>query len=167
MVSPYRMETLLGDLQVGGRTAIADVTLTLDTAAYASGDVLADTQEIVNAVREAGGTGILQSLTVIDEANQGVAFTVYLLDANQAMGAENAAPTIADTPARDFLGYVDVFTSDYKDLGGVRVATIRGIGLPLKAESGSTSLYVAAVNGTGTPTFASGELRLRLGLLLD
>ncbi len=52
---------------VVGVSQTRDVTLSLDTSTYASGDVLADMQEIANAVRANGGSVVIQSLTVIDK----------------------------------------------------------------------------------------------------
>jgi len=136
------------------------VTLSLDTAIYASGDLLADTQEVADWVVNGGPEMILQSLTVIDEDDQKVAFDVYFLSSNVSMGTENAAPSITDANARSILGLHSVLAADYKDLGGVGVASYKNIGLTL---FGSPSLYVAAVNGSGTPTFTASGIKLRLG----
>lgn len=155
------------DMKVGGKTRLADVTLSLDTSAYASGDLLADTQVASGFFDSVDGTAILQSLTVIDEDDQKVAFYVYFLSSNVTMGTENAAPSISDANARNILGFVSVGTSDYQDLGGVSVANIRNIGLPLKAAAGTLDLYVAVVNSTGTPTYTASGVKLRLGALLD
>jgi hypothetical protein len=163
-VTPAATESQLGF--VGSPGDVVDVTLTLDTSAYAGGDLLADTQSFTG-VRVNGGRAILQSVTVIDEDDQGAAFTIYFLSANNSFGTENSAPSISDANARDVLGWVDVSTADYKDLGGVRVASVKGIGLLLEAAGGSTSLYLAVVNGTGTPTYTASGVKLKLGLLWD
>lgn len=151
---------------VGGLTLI-DVTLSLDTSAYASGDLLADTQVVSNAVRVNDGKGILHSVTVIDEDDQGVAFDLYFLSANNTFGSENSAPSISDANARDILCRVQVATADYSDLGGVRIADIHGLNRIVKGAAGSTSIYVAAVNGVGTPTFTASGVKLRLGIIQD
>lgn len=156
-------ETHIGEISTAD--TVIDLTATLDTAAYASGDVLFDTQEVAGAARVTGGTVTLQNITIIDEDDQGVAFDFYFLNANNSLGTENAAPSISDTNARNILGYVAVATTDYKDLGGVKIATIRNLGLVMKAASGATSLYVGAVNGTGTPTFTASGLKFKLGFL--
>ncbi len=153
--------------KVGGITVVKDVTLSLDTAIYASGDVLADTQQVDAALRVTDGTGVLQGLMVVDQDDQKAAFTVYFLSANVAMGTENAAPSISDANAVNILGLVDIATTDYKDLGGVSVASIRGVSLPLMAVSGTDDIYVAVVNGTGTPTYTASGVKLRLGILQD
>ena len=105
--------------------ALIDVTLSLDTSAYASGDVLADTQEIANAMRVIDGTAILESLILLDEDDQGVALDLYFFNANVAMGTENSAPSISDANARNLLGKVAGATGDYTDLGGVKVVCLR------------------------------------------
>lgn len=141
-----------------------EVTLTTDTSAYASGDVIADTQVVTGALDLVDGVGKLESLVVIDEDDQGVAFDVYFFSANAPLGTENSAPNISDANGRTCLGYVAVATGDYKDLGGVRVAQVKGIGLPVKAASGTKDIYVGVVNGAGTPTFTATGLKLRLGI---
>jgi hypothetical protein len=145
---------------------LIDVTLSLDTSAYASGDVLADTQEIANAVRIDGGRGILQSLTVLDEDDQGLEFDLIFLRANKSLGTENSAPNISDANARDIIGVVNVSADDYVDLGGCRIATVRNIGLLLEAVAGSTSLYVGAIT-RGAPTYSASGIKIRIGLLWD
>lgn len=57
-VVPSASETHLGS--VGGLTAVADVIFSLDTSAYASGDLLADTQAVAGAFRVTDGSGIMQ-----------------------------------------------------------------------------------------------------------
>jgi hypothetical protein len=151
---------------VGGVTLV-DVTLSLDTSAYASGDLLADTQAVANAVRFNAGTGVLHSVMVIDEDDNGVAFDLYFASASATFGSENSAPSISDANAREILGIVPVATSDYKDLGGVKVAIKTGLNIIIKGATGSTSIYVAAVNGSGTPTFTASGLKLRVGIVQD
>lgn len=150
-----------------GSTDIISVTLSLDTSQYADGDVLAATQEIANAARAPSGRAILQSLHVLDEDDQGVAFDVIFLGADVAIGTENAAPSITDTDARQILGMVRVGAGDYIDLGGCRIATLTGLGLPLKTAAGATSLYLGAITRGGTPTYTASGVTLRLGILWD
>jgi len=146
---------------------VFDVTLSTDTSAYASGDVIADSQVLTNIMRATDSTGVLQSVTMIDKADQKVAMTVYFLSANVSVGTENAAPSISDANSLNILGFVDIAASDWKDLGGTAVASIKGIGLGLEPASGTASVYIAVVNGTGTPTFAADSLVARLTVLQD
>lgn len=150
-------------LPVAPSVLIVDVTLSLDTSAYTAGDVLADTQIVTGALRLLDGYGMLQSVVLIDEDDQGAALDLYFFSANRSLGAENGAPDISDANARDCLGCVAVGTADYKDLGGVKIATLKDINLPVKAVSASKNIYVGAVNGAGTPTYSASGLKLRLG----
>src|SRR5437868_1053400 len=93
----------------GADSDVVTVTLTTDTSAYASGDLIADTQVIgSNVVDQAGGAVILDSLTIVDEDAQGVKLYVIISSAVTSMGTENSAPNISDANARNILGYVPV-----------------------------------------------------------
>jgi hypothetical protein len=155
----------INPLPVMGAGAVIDVTLSLDTGAYADGDVLADTQSVGNAVRNAAGRAFLQSLVVIDESDQKQGFDLLFLDANNSLGAENAAPSIGDAEALAIIGRVPVSAADYYDLGGVAIANLNAIGLMLKAASGRT-LYVAAIS-RGAGTYGASAIKLKLGLVWD
>jgi hypothetical protein len=145
---------------------VVSVTPTVDTSAYGAGDLLFDSAEIANAVRANGGTAILQSITMLDKADQGVAMTLVLLNANTDMGAANSAPDPDDTEAGTIIGHVAVAATDYLDVGASKIACIRNIGLLLQAGGATTSLYIAGINGAGTPTYgAAGDLVLQIGLI--
>lgn len=152
--------------QVGAHSVVLDVTLSLDTSAYADGDVLADTQTITSAFRVTDGTGVIQSLQVLDEDDQGMGMDIIFLDAANSLGTENSAPSITDANARNILGRVSVISGDYIDLGGVRHACKTGLGLVVKALSGANTLAVAAIS-RGTGTYTASGVRLRIGLLQD
>lgn len=156
-------ENLVG--LVGGVGDLVDVTLSLDTSAYADGDVLADTQVVTNALRKTDGTGVLTSLLVLDEDDQGVGLDLLFFNANVSLGTENSTPSITDANMRNYLGKVSVTAGDFNDWGGVRTATVKNIGLFLKSVSGSRDIYVAAVTRSGTPTYTASGIRLRLGVL--
>jgi hypothetical protein len=157
-------ETHIGE--VGGNTILATFTLSLDTSAYANGDVLADTQVINSVFRKNDGTGVLQSIKLVDKDDQGQALDLVFLNANNSLGTENSAPNISDANADAILGIIPVAAGDFIDLGGCRVATITNIGLPLQAVSGAATLYIGAISrGTGTYT-ATGITGI-LGILRD
>lgn len=139
----------------------ATVTFVVDTNVYASGDLISDLVEIANAVDAAGGSVVLDSLTLFDKADQAAAaYTLVFASASTSLGTINSAPNISDANAlASKLKLVPVAAADWVDMGGVKVATIRNIGLRLHAASGQTSLWSGVVNGAGTPTFgAAGDL---------
>lgn len=140
---------------------VFDLTFTLDTSAYADGDILADTQSIASVFLSTTGTRILESVTVLDEDDQGMGLDILFLDANNSLGTENAAPSISDANARSIIGRVSISSADFYDLGGCRFAQRAGIGLPLKGNA-STTLYVAAIS-RGTGTYTASGIRIKLG----
>lgn len=142
-----------------------DVTFSLDTSAYASGDLIADTQEIAGACQFNDIPGVLQSVHLIDEDDQKVAVDLVFFDANVSMGTENNAPSITDANGRNCLGVVSIAAADYKDFGGVSVATKDSIGKVVKPAAGTRSIYVAIVSNASTPTYTASGLRGRFGFL--
>lgn len=150
---------------VYGPIQLVDVTLSLDTSAYTAGDLIADTQEVASAVRAADAKGVLQSVVVIDEDDQGAAIDLYFFSANVTMGTENSAPSISDANIRNLLGIVSVASGDYKDVGGAKVAVKSGIGMIVQPASGTDDIYVAVVSNGSTPTYTASGVRLRIGVL--
>ena len=142
---------------------VITVTPVLDTNAYAGGDLLFDSTEVASAARANGSVVTLVSVTIVDKADQKVAFTLLFANAATDFGALNGAPDPDDSEAATVIGWVAVGTGDYVDLGGAAVACVRDVNLVLKAGAATTSLYIAAVNGSGTPTYGASDLVLYLG----
>lgn len=151
--------------QIGNGDIVVTVTPTLDTSQYASGDLLFDSVAVLNAVRVNGGNALLASVTIIDKADQKAAFTLLFANASTDFGTLNSAPDPDDTEAATVIGFIKIETTDYVDLGGASVACKTGIWLSLKAGAATTSLYIAGINGTGTPTYAASDLVIQLGFL--
>jgi hypothetical protein len=160
--------------EVGTPGDVVAVTLSVDTSAYADGDVLADFQEVTNFVRTNGGRALIQSLTVLDKDDQGVAMDIFTTPSAISLGTENSAPSITDTNAEGVQcvrppgNTYSIEASDYKDLGGCKLATVSNIGLLVEA-LGTTghekSIYIGAITRGGTPTYSASGLILRFGLL--
>lgn len=149
-----------------GPAKLITVSFTVETGGYSASDLLADTQEIAEAVDETGRPALLQSVTILDTDDQtAAAYDIYILDRDVSMGTENAAPSISDANAVAILGGpIAIAAADWKDLGGAKVAGKENIGKIVKPNSGR-SLYAAIVNGAGTPTFASGVIQVRFGFI--
>lgn len=153
-------ETLIG--LVGSPDTYLTLTPTLDTSAYASGDTLFDATELASVGRTSGGNVVLQSVTVMDKADQKIALTLYFFDRSVTFGTANAAPSISDADTFFYMGHIDIAAGDYDDLGGAAVAVVRGLGLQMKPNT--TSLYVAATTG-GAPTYGASDLKFGFGFL--
>jgi hypothetical protein len=135
-----------------------ELTFSTDTNAYASGDLIADAQELTLVGREAGNIVTLDSVMLLDKADQKVALFLVFLNANQSLGTENDAPTVSGTNAEKVVGMLPIVAADYVDIGTSAVAQLKNIGLRLKLADAATSLWVAIVNATGTPTYAASDL---------
>ena len=148
------------------RPRLVEVTFTLDTLIYAANDLLADTQEVANAFFDIDKSGILDSVSLLDEDdNAVVAIDLYVLSGSGSLGAENAAITVTDAVARTILGVVPFAAADFKDIINSKVATKNNLNLVVKPAAGTRSLYVAlALNGAGTPTYTVNGIRGRLGI---
>lgn len=139
--------------------------LTLDTNAYAVGDTLANILEITNAVGSAAGTGTIQSITVIDDDDQGEPFDLVLFNQSVTVGALNAAWAVSDADMANALGIIRIESADYVDLGGNRIATLQGLSLGAQPVSG-TSIYVGTIS-RGTGTYTANGLRLVITIQRD
>ena len=146
-------------------TAIIDITLSLDTGAYAQHDVLAATQVVADAFR-AAGTGVLQSVVLNDYDYNARAIDLIFLSANTAIGTENAAVTMADNA--NVLGVVQIAAADYIDMINSQFATKSGPDCGFGLKGVGPQMWVAAVyrDATGDTYTASG-IRLKLTILQD
>ena len=142
------------------------ITPTLDTNAYADGDVLFAPTEIKEAAEFAGGITMLQSVTAIDASDQGQPFDLLFFNgASVSLGSLNGAPSISDSDAQSFhIGRVQVQSSDYYDLGGCRVAGLNAIGRIMLSLPTSRSIYCAGIS-RGAGTYAASALTIRLGFV--
>lgn len=151
-----------GNLSVGTPGGPKYLTLSLDTSAYAAGDVLFDFQEVADAARESGGAVLIQSITVVDADDQKAEMDIFVASAAVSLGTENAAPDISDANAATVQKLCTVLASDYEDLGGVAVATMNNLGLVVGAVG--TSIYIGGIT-QGTPTHTAAGLKLIIGLI--
>ena len=164
----YTVQERLGKMDVD----LIDVTLTTVAAAIADNEVISQSIEISNAVSVPGGSGIIQSVMLLDEDDE--APTVELLFSQVSTAITDAASeaignSVSDLDAtfRSFLGATTV--SSWSDLVDGQIGVKSNIGLAIKAASGETSIWVHAINRSGgnyTPA-ATTDLKLRIGIIKD
>lgn len=160
-------ETHVGE--VGGSTALVSVTPALDTAAVAVGDVInTSTATITDAVRVNDGTGLLQSIQINCKDDVSLGFYIVLLNANVSLGTANSPPSIPDADADNILAIIPVYSTDFVDLGGTRVATIGPdrLGQVVKGVSGGKNIYLALI-AIDAGTYTVSGLVFRFGILRD
>tara|TARA_R110000824_G_scaffold8003_2_gene36521 strand:- start:843 stop:1367 length:525 start_codon:yes stop_codon:yes gene_type:complete len=156
---------------------VVRVTPTLSTDAYAIGDVLFVATKIPGAVSNRGGVSYLQGMYMLDSSDQSsgdndIRF-VFQETEGTAVGTINAAADIssANLVANKVLGtalsiadnattasrIVNSRVHQVFPAGGVNESS--GPNLMLKADSGSTDVYIWAVlEGNTTPTYAADSL---------
>lgn len=156
--------------EVGGNTEPVQVTPTISTSIYAALDIVGGTQTITDAMRVSGGSGVLQTITIADDANQKTPFDILIFDSAPSGGtyADQGALAHAAGDIDKLLGVVSVTAADYKTVvaTSLAVATVTAA-LPVKA-SGSANLYAIPIISSGTPTYAAtSDLDFIYGFLRD
>lgn len=154
-----------GSMTSAGTGAVVTPTITVSTTpAYSAGDSIGGKITLANAVRISGGITLLQSIAILDRANQKPTGTILLFN------ADPSAATITDNAAFVFstddlkvVAAIPVITADYVTINSKAVAMLRNLGAEVKAAA--TTLYAAFVV-TSTPTFAATtDLQLAFGFI--
>ena len=156
---------------------IIRVTPTLDTSAYAQGDVLFTATEIPNAVVGLGGCSKLVGAYIFDKLDGSDDITFVFTEGSTALGTINATANISDADllANNICGLTkldnDAATSgahiDTSKIHQMLPASLTGENnhdlMLLQAADDSTSVYVQGIlTSSTTPTFADGDLQLIL-----
>ena len=156
---------------------IIRVTPTLDTNAYAQGDVLFTATEIPQAVLGNGGCSKLVGAYVFDKSNSDSDIFFVWTEGNTALGTINATADISDADllANNICGLTkldnDAGTSsghiDNSKIHQMAPASLGGENndnlVFLQAADDSTSVYVQGIlTSSTTPTFAAADLQLIL-----
>jgi hypothetical protein len=139
-----------------------EVTLIVETGAYADGDLLCQAVEIPNLTVE-NQPAYINSLTVIDYDDQGAAHDFVFFDRNPGnLGVLNAAAALTDTQVGYVQAVVPVAAADYADLGNQQVAQPDFNPRKVRPYNGGTSMWVAAI-ANGAATYATGRLPIKVG----
>ena len=164
----------MGQIVQGHKRRVVRVTPTLSTDAYADNDVFFAATEIPNAVSSKGDCSKLTAITILNEDDVAHDIDLVFMQVQTNLGTINDAVgagslwTNALAKAAKVLGVVKVdWSTNSEDLianlvyhtssGNHGAAVTTGLPLLLQAESGSTSVYVAAVSRGGTPTCAADD----------
>jgi len=155
-------ETHVGN--VGGECALTRTVMTLHTDANVSNDVLAATQVVSACLRVNDGTGIIQSIVVQDDDDNGANIDLVFMDANTSIGAESSTVSMADNDT--ILGIVHVATSDYVDMINSKVATMANVGIGIKGATGTDDIYLGIV-ARNTSTYSASGITVSIFVLND
>lgn len=137
---------------VGGLTNIVKVALTVQAAAYATGNLLGGKHTITNAVRAEGETAILQSVVIASKSDLTIDLDLLLFDADPAATTFTERAALAVDPADAFKVLGPITINTRVDIGTPVIASLRNIGLPVKPAGASRNLYGALIaRGNYTP----------------
>jgi hypothetical protein len=134
------------------------ITPTISTAALTSGQLLFDVTTLTNAVRENGTRGIIQTINIIDEANQGISFDLFINQTNTTWGSLAAAPSISFA---NLLAahpeYYPVLASHFTPVSTTaKIATINNVNWAFEAAAGTRDVYMTALT-RGTPDYVNAD----------
>lgn len=125
------------------------------SSAYSAGNCVGGLMTLSPMVRRAGGSGILNSVTLRDKAGQAGTYDIFLFDATPSATTTTDKTAVAVNTA-DLAKIVGVITLAAVKLGAAStmgVTTLASINMSFKVNSG-TDLFAILV-ARGTPTYAS------------
>jgi hypothetical protein len=132
------------------------VTPTISSSpAYTSGDCIGGLQEITNAARVSGGSGVLQAVTILDKTQaQRSAIDLLFFDRSVTVAGDNAAVATSDADMAYCLGVITIgpYNTAWPGTPLNSLSTLININLPFVLTA--TSLYCQAV-ARSTPTYTS------------
>ncbi len=139
-----------------------EVSPTLDTNAYASGDRLGSVMTLTDFAREIGEHSTACFISIVDKAKQSQSIDIMFFDESPTIAsADNAPIDITDAEMADkWLCTVSVLDTQYKALAGNSTVQAE-VSIPMKAIAASKNLYALCVCRSGTPTYAASSLAFR------
>lgn len=113
-----------------------------------------------------GGGGLVVGARLIDAAVQSIAAELWIFDSAVTPPADSAAWTISDDDAKKLICVIPFSTYYASALNSISEGNPSGGAARFQCASDSTSLYGCLVT-RGAPTYASGDLTVRLTVLPD
>jgi hypothetical protein len=159
------MQNVIGN--VGGTNKIIDVQLTVQAAAYATGEIIGGKITIPKAMARDGGSGLLKSVLLCSKADLTVNMDLVLFseDPSGTTFSENNAVAIATTDVAKVLGAVQLATRF--DIGTPVVAGAYNVDMVVQSAADSRSLFACLIaRGAYTPA-ATADVILRFGIQRD
>jgi hypothetical protein len=137
------------------------VTPAIDTAIYASGDLIGGKLTLSNACPLGQSGGLITDLVLVDQDNEKSAIDVVFWRKNPSNTTftDQAPFDCHDTDMLELVGVVSIAAADYVSFADNAVATKESLALAFVPEDGRT-LYACLVS-RGTPTYtAATDLQL-------
>lgn len=156
----------LADTPIQTRSKTISVAPTVDTGAYATGDLVGPKQTLTGAGFTGVYTGIIQSVTITDLDNQAADFDLVIFSSNPSgtTFTDNAAFDIADADLPKVVCVIQVTTNVAFSDNAVIIAN--GNNCIFDATASSGILYAAPVIRSAA-TFTASGLTFRYSILQD
>ncbi len=153
------------------QTRVITLTPVITTDAYTAGDALGGLLKFENVLFNPKRTGVALSLTIIDKASQDAETELVLFSETFTATADNAAFAPSDADLLNCLGTISVGAGNYATFSANSAGTKPNAGLGLHStedyrENEASSIYGQLVT-RGTPTYAVGDIQIKLTVLQD
>ena len=160
------LSSAIADTAIITKSKTISVAPTVDTVAYASGDLVGPKQTLTGAGFTGVYTGTIQSVTITDLESQNADFdlVIFSSDPSGTTFTDNAAFDIADTDLPKVVCVIQVTTNVAFADNGVVIAN--GTNCVFDATATGGILYAAAVIRSAA-TFTASGLTFRYSILQD
>jgi hypothetical protein len=152
--------------EIGGKAQISEMSVTMSTAgAYQANDFVGgNTVPITfpSCSRINAGYGGIIGAVLVDKALQSASLELWLFDDIPTAPNDNAAWTISDADAAKLVGVIPFSTYYASAANSVSIGAIPNGILPFKVAGAALKALYGCVVTRGTPTYASGDLVIRL-----
>ncbi len=150
-----------------------------DTTTYTAGDVVSNSTSspsvitFANAVRSNAAGGVLNSVYMVDNANQTLpgVFELWLFHTTVTATNDNSAWNISDANMLNAIGVVPLSASYLGNTGsgtaGNRVFMAPSLGIPFRCAAGATSLYGVLIARNAYVPVDSENFFFQLGIMAE
>jgi len=138
-------------------------TPTITAGAYTANDALGGLLTFANAVRAAGGSGVVTKVVIVDYDQERAPVDLVLFNQTFTATADNAPFDPSDADLANVIGYVDVAATDYANFTDNSVAAkSSGLRMPLPVTLVGTSLFGQLVVRSAPTYTATSDISVRL-----
>ena len=151
---------------------VITVTLTTDAETIGDNKVFAQAIEIPFATALNGGSGLIKSITILDQTVTSPAMDIVFSSVNTSITQDEGKAVGEDVSDLDsalvnMLGVVKIVAGDYTDLADSSLGSKPGIDVGIHSATDSSSIYASAINRSGSNYVASATTVLRMKVTIQ
>ena len=135
------------------------ITPTVTAGSYTNGDSVGGVISVGNIPEQ----GMIMSVVIQDDADQGNAFQLFFFESEPTGVADNAAFDLSDADMGLCVGAVSLDT--WFDATSSQVLSVSDIGLPYRAMSRTLYMMIKLNDGSAPTYAATDDLHIRLGIV--